>query len=227
VRLITAADDELYGLASVAGKLGTATKLLARLADARQADPADAEAAGRYALASMAVLPSVGIEFAAHARFTAAVEALTETLIMDPGNWLARYSRARLRALFPSSYGAYSMQLSGELTAARDDLEHLIVEQAGCAPEPYFVSTHALAAVVDQMAGEPRPAHRPDLVDVLSACPRRPVRLRALGAVLCEPLATVYHGSADVARGVIGDAMSALYGDQTAVAAAGHRPGRS
>ena len=220
MRLITAADDELYGLASAAGKLGWAAKLVARLEEEHRTEPADSEAACRYALALMAVLPSVGIEFAAHARFTAAVEALGEVLALDQDNWLARYGRARLRALIPSSYGAYSVQMSGELASARDDLNHLLALQAGPARQPYFISTHALAAVIDYLAGEPAPAGRPSLLDELIACPRVQVKLPALGAVLCEPLVTLYAGSAGLERDAIGEVMTALYGDQPAVASA-------
>lgn len=271
MRLISAADDELYGLASAAGKLGRAAKLLDRLAAARNAGPprtgspepasaetgateagptgtgptgtgptgavpagigvagigptgfagtgfADAEAAGRYALALMAVLPSIGVEFAAHARFTATVEAFGDVLTLDPDNWLARYSRARLRALIPSSYGAYSVQVSTEISAARDDLDHLLARQAELVPRPYFISTHALASVLDQLAGESPAAGRPALLEALNACPRVPVGFVALGAVLCEPLATLYAGATDDAeRHAIGEVMSAVYGAQPAV----------
>jgi hypothetical protein len=219
VRLISTADDELYGLASAAGKLGRADKLLGRLAEACRADPADAEAAGRFALAQMAVLPSIGIEFAAHARFTATVESLGDALSLDPDHWLARYSRARLRALIPSSYGTYSVQTSDDLKAARDDLDHLLGRQADLAPQPYFISTHALAAVVDQLGGDPAGDDSPALLDALHAVPRTPIRLVALGAVLCEPLATLYAGSAEgPQRRAIGDVMRAVYGAQPVVA---------
>jgi hypothetical protein len=218
VRLISAADDELYGLASAAGKLGRAAKLLDRLADACRADPTDADAAGRYALALMAVLPSIGIEFAAHARFTATVEALGDVLELEPDHWLARYSRARLRALIPSSYGAYSVQLSGELEAARADLDYLLARQSIVDAPPYFISTHALAMVLDQLGGDPGAPGWPALLDALATCPRVPVRLLALGAVLCEPLATLYAATAaEPARATIGEVMAAVYGAQPAV----------
>jgi hypothetical protein len=219
VRLISAADDELYGLASAAGKLGRAAKLLGRLAEACRGDPTDPEAAGRYALAQMAVLPSVGIEFAAHARFTDTVESLGAVLSLDPDHWLARYSRARLRALIPSSYGTYAVQTSGDLEAARADLDHLLTGQAELPPQPYFISAHALAAVVDQLGGDPAGVDRPALLDALHACPRTPIGLVALGAVLCEPLATLYAGSAEgPQRQAIGEVMRAVYGAQPAVA---------
>jgi hypothetical protein len=225
MRLITSADDELYGLASAAGKLGRAGKLLDRLADARRADPSDVEAAGRYALALMAVLPSVGTEFAAHARFTATIEAFGDVLAVEPDHWLARYGRARLRALIPSSYGTYSVQMADELAAARDDLDHLLARQG--TGQPYFVSAHALAAVIDQLAGEPSPPPgRPELRDALAAAPRVRVALPALGAVLCEPLATLYAGAAEPQRSAIADVMTALYGDQAVVVALHRQPVR-
>jgi hypothetical protein len=220
VRLITPADDELYGLASAAGKLGWAPKLLAKLAAARTCAPADPETAARYALALMAALPSLGVEFEAHSRFTDTIEALGRVLTLDPDNWLCRYSRARLRALIPSSYGAYSVQVSSELKLAQADLEYLLEHQGGLADRAYFISTHALAAVVDHLAGTQAAGGRPALLDALAACPRVPVRLPALNAVLCEPLATVHAGAVDPERAAIGEVMAALYGEQPAVAAA-------
>lgn len=219
MRLITAADDELYGLASAAGKLGWAPKLLAKLAAARHADPADPGAAARYALALMAALPSLGVEFEAHSRFTDTIEALGQVLVLDPDHWLARYSRARLRALIPSSYGAYSVQVSSELKLAREDLDRLLSRQGDLTEQAYFISTHALAAVVDHLAGTQANGRMP-MLDALAACPRVPVRLPALGAVLCEPLATMHAGAVDPERQAIGDVMAALYGDQPAVTAA-------
>ncbi|BCJ76009.1 hypothetical protein CS0771_55530 [Catellatospora sp. IY07-71] len=220
MHLITRADDELYGVASAAGKLGWAPKLLARLADARRAAPADPGAAARYAFALMAALPSLGVEFEAHARFTDTIDALGQALRLDPDNWLARYSRARLRALIPSSYGAYSVQASGELSLAQADLELLLARQGGLPAQAYFVSTHALAAVVDHLAGTPPADGRPPLLDVLAACPRTPVGLPALGAVLCEPLATMHAGAVGPERQAIGEVMAVLYGEQPAVVAA-------
>jgi hypothetical protein len=220
VRLITAADDELYGLASAAGKLGWAAKLLTRLDAARRADPADPEAANKYALALMAALPSLGVEFEAHSRFTDTIDALGRVLQLDPDNWLARYSRARLRALIPSSYGAYTVQVSSELKHARDDLAVLLQRQGDLAEQPYFISTYALTAVVDHLGGTQTAGGRPALMDALNHCPRVPVRLPALGAVLCEPLATLHVGSLDPERAVLTEVMAALYGDQPAVTAA-------
>jgi hypothetical protein len=226
VHLITSDDDDLYGLASAAGKLGRTTKLLARLASDRQADPASAEAASRYALALMAMLPSAGNSLAAHARFTVTIDALGDVLDLDPDHWLARYSRARLRTLTPSSYGSHAVQLESELAAARADVDHLLGWQRLHAGPPYFVSTHALAAMIDYLAGGPAPGgngERPGqaaLRAALAACLRVPVRLPALGAVLCEPLVTLHGVTAGAERAEIGAVMSALYGDQPVVKAA-------
>ncbi len=225
MRLITAADDELYGLVSMAGKLGRATRLLDRLDAERLAGPASAEAAHRYALALMAVLPSIGIELAAHAQFSATAEAFGEVLHLDQDNWLARYGRARLRALIPHSYGSYVVELTGDLADASDDLDYLLDLQAGQVQQPYFVSTHALAAVIDRVVGR-APASRPALAGALAACTGVPAALPALGAVLCEPLVTLYAGSADTERQALGEVMSALYGDQPAVAALRTSPAR-
>jgi hypothetical protein len=225
VRLISTSDDELYGLASIAGKLGRADKLLARLECACSADPLNGDDALRYALAQMAVLPSVEIELGAHARVTATVEALGEVLAIDPENWLARYSRARLRAQIPSSYGAYAVQFSDLLALAAADLEYLIARQADRAPEPYFVSAHALAAVIEQLAENPASAaRRPSLRVALAACPRAPARLPALGSILCEPLVTLYLGADGEFRDEIGAVLFAVYSGQAAVDALRREP---
>lgn len=226
MRLITTADDELYGLASAAGKFGRAGKLLARLEQERAADPGDPEAALRHALAQMAVLPSVGVEFAAHARFTATVEAFGEVLALDPGNWPARYARARLRALTPSSYGAYAVQPAGDLAQALEDLEYLIGAQAGLAPRPYFASAPALAAVIGRLAGTAGPTDRPGLLAALADCPRTPIGLPALGAVLCEPLATLHAGAVGPERRALGEVLAAVYPGQAVVGAAARQPVR-
>jgi hypothetical protein len=56
------------------------------------------------------------------------------------------------------------------------------------------------------------------LLDALRTCPRTPIRLVALGAVLCEPLATLYAGSAEgPQRRAIGEVMRAVYGAQPVV----------
>lgn len=219
MRLITPADDELYGLASAAGKLGRADRLLAMLEGESLARPQDSEAAGRYALAMMAVLPSVSFELAAHAPFTAAIEALGRVLALEPDHWLARYGIARLRALAPGRYGLDAGRVSDELASARRDLDCLIDRQSRFDGQPYFVSTHALAAVLDGLSGNLPTSERPALLDELDACPRVNVRLPALGAVLCEPLVTLHGRAVDRERHAIGDVAFALYGDQAAVAA--------
>lgn len=218
MRLIARADDELYGLASVAAKLGRTGKLLDRLGSADSSDPHDAEAAFAYALARMAMLPVVGAEFEAHAGFTALVEAFGRVLEIEPGHWLARYGRARLRALIPSSYGAFTVQVSGELVNAARDLDELLAYQSRTGWQPYFASGHALAAVVGHLSGDTEScaAHLAVLLD----CPAAPVGLPALGALLCEPLVTLYATGAEPDRRRLGPLTAALYGDQPAVARA-------
>lgn len=223
MRLITRADDELYGLASVAAKLGRTGKLLDRLGSAYASSPDDAEAAFAYALARMAMLPVVGAEFEAHAGFTELVEAFGRVLAIEPGHWLARYGRARLRALIPSSYGAFTVQVSGELTNAAQDLDELLAYQAGTGWQPYFASTHALAAMVGHLSGDADrcATHLAALVE----CPVAPVGLPALGALLCEPVVTLYATSVEPDRQRLGALMAELYGDQAAVARAlGRQP---
>ncbi|MFY1632988.1 hypothetical protein ACN27F_06805 [Solwaraspora sp. WMMB335] len=213
MRAITPADDEVFGLANVAAKLGRVDKVLARIADDHRADPDDPDAACRYALALMA---TVRADIAAHARFTSAIDAFGRVLAVAPQHWLARYSRARLRALVPSTYGSLSVHAPSELAKAAEDLAVLVAAQADQPPQPYFASAYALAAVVDRLVDGDSTGGRSAHLAALDGCPRRPVRLPALGAILCEPLVTLYAGGGPQAAR-IGELMAALYGDQSAV----------
>lgn len=241
MRLITTADEELFGLVSAGAKLGKADQLLTRLADAHQADPDDPEAGFRYALAMMAALPGIGIDMGigigialeAHARFTITVETFGRVLSLVPEHWLARYGRARLQALVPGAYGAlYPSQVAGQFDA-REDLDHLLTQQARSPQQPYFASTYALAVLVDQVLDPEDPDRHEDPdrrashFAALAACPRVPVQLPKLGAVLSEPLVALYHSCGGTDRQTVGEVMSVLYGHQAAVVAARyHQPVR-
>lgn len=223
MRLVTTADDELFGVVSAAAKLGKADRLLSRLQDAHRADPDDPEAAFRFALAMMAALSGRGVdvELEAHARFTTTTEAFGLVLLAAPRHWLARYCRVRLQALVPGAYGAiFSSQASCEFDA-REDLDHLRTQQAQH-PQPYFASTHALAVLVDQLLDIDDADRRASHFAALATCPRLPARLPNLGAVLCEPLVALYHSCEGTDRQIVGEVMSAVYGDQPAVLAARH-----
>lgn len=220
MRLVTAQDDQLYGLAYTAARLGKADELLARFERAHQDDPGDAEAACRYALALMATLSTVGASFEAHARFTFAIEAFERALAAAPDYWLAAYGLARLRALIPSGYGTVPTSGTNLLAEARSGLADLLDRQRAVPYQPYFASTVALAAVVDHLAGEPDPVRWTERMAALAACPRLPVGLPHLGAVLCEPLITLYAECSEPDRSAVGEVMTALYGDHPAVAAA-------
>lgn len=110
VRLITRADDELYSLINTAGKFGRAAKILTTLERECTAAPDDVEVLGRLALAQMAALVGMAGDMGAHAIVTEAIESCGRVLALDPDHWFARYARARLRTLAPSSYGSYTVQ---------------------------------------------------------------------------------------------------------------------
>jgi len=215
MRLIARADDELYGLASVATKLGRIDKLLVRLGEVARSSPDDAGATFTHALAEMAMLTGSAAGLDTHARFTGLIERYGRVLASEPGHWLARYSRARLRALIPSSYGMIADQPSGELSAAAAELAELLDRQAAVEWQPYFASSHALAAVVGYLSGDH--AGSAAQLDRLLACPPARSGLPALGALLCEPLVTLHATSAEPDRTRLRELAAVLYGDQPAV----------
>jgi tetratricopeptide (TPR) repeat protein len=214
VRLIARADDELYGLASVSAKLGRIAPLLERL-DRARSDPADAESSFAFGLAQMAMLNSLPGEFDAHSRFSETIDAFGQVLAVEPRHWLARYGRARLRALIPSSYGNFTVQISSQLDSAAQDLEELLAYQAELEWQPYFASCYALAAVVGYLSGDS--ARCAEQLAELLRCPPTPVGLPSLGALLCEPLVTLHATCLEPDRPLLGQLMAALYGNQSAV----------
>ena len=82
MRLITAADDELFHALSVAAKMGRHSLLLDRLRRRRDAEPGNPEAARPYALGLMAALPTVGDRMESHAWFSHALFASSDLSVL-------------------------------------------------------------------------------------------------------------------------------------------------
>jgi len=222
VRLITSADEELFLTASVAGKLGRTRPLVERLQERYDAAPHEPEAAFEYALALTAALPSITSDFEVHAAFGTIVEILGGVVDAAPDHWLARYCRARLRALVPTSYSVFTIYTESELSKAAVDVGDLVRRQSGQPWVSYFASTHLLAAFIQRMADEsgtavdlPMPAA--ELVGAVTGRPHRPVAFPALGAMLCEPFVALYDLWDGPQRARLGEVMAALFPGQPAV----------
>jgi hypothetical protein len=222
VRLITPADEEIFQTVSLAGKLGRAAPVLEKFERRYHADPGDPDAAFGYALALTAALPSVTTDFEIHAAFGATIEVLGEVVSAVPDHWLARYCRARLRALVPSSYSVFTIHTESELAKAAADLNELLAAQSGQPARPYFASPCVLAAVVRCSAEETGTpvGDGPDRAELLAAAagqPRARVPYPALGAMLCEPFIALHDRSTGSERDLAGDLMATMFPDQVAV----------
>jgi hypothetical protein len=146
MRLIMGEDDELFVAVSMASRLGRAERLLERMEEHCRKDPEDPEAAFRYALGLLAVLPATGSELAAYGRFGAAADALTRVVAAVPDHWLARFLRIRLRCLLAAQREALREPAETELSAADTEVDQLIDLQSRGEWQPYFASTYLLAA---------------------------------------------------------------------------------
>jgi hypothetical protein len=197
MRLIEAADDELFEAVSLAAKLGRADNLLERLERRHYERPDDSRAAFSYALALLAVLPTTGSEIEVHGRFGAAADALDAVVAAVPEHWLARYLRIRLRCLLVTGGVTLQTVADEELKQANAELDELIDLQSQTGWQPYFSSTLLLAARLAAFPGQT--GRSPEQVtELLAQADRHPMPqlpFRALGMLLREPV-TGAHGLA-------------------------------
>lgn len=230
MRLITRADENLFHTVTVATKLGRAKAIVDRLGARYDDDWDSVDAAFPYALAMVAVLQTSGTDFEKHAGYTDVIETLGDVLHADPDHWLARYCRARIRALIPTSYSVYRNYVVGERGKAVRDADELIERQSMAPAQPYFACTYLLAARMaledtalegtesgtagDAGDGVDRAA---GLIERAAALPADAVPFPALAAILCEPFVACYSQPAVPSRALVGDLMSALFPEVPAV----------
>jgi hypothetical protein len=70
-----------------------------------------------------------------------------------PDDWLARYCRARLRAMIPGAYGVVA-NVADELAMAAEDLDQLIQRQSYEPWLGYFASAYLLDAFVGRLTAD-------------------------------------------------------------------------
>ena len=218
MRLIGGDDEQLFHTVTIAARLGKSDRIVDRLAAAYDENWDDPETGFRYALALIAVLQVSKDDLAKHAGYTQAMEALDDVLAASPEHWLARYCRARLRAVIPSSYGNLREYLGGEQGKALADIEELIRSQEGVAWQPYFAAAYVLAAQVS--AGQGDEAAATERLGEVGGRPRAALRYAALGSLLSEPYLTLYHSGARRLAGAVAPMMADLCPDNPVVAAA-------
>lgn len=189
MRLIEAADDELFEAVSLAGKLRRADNLLERLERRHYASPEDPRAAFSYALALVAVLPTTDSDIEAHGRFGAAADALDGVIAAEPDHWLARYLRIRLRCLLVTGPSTLAAVAEEELKRANDELDELIDRQSRVEWQPYFSGAFALAARLAAVPGphERTPEQIADLLARANGHSADQLPFRALGVLFREP----------------------------------------
>jgi len=222
VRLITAADEQLYQAVSLAIRFGRAGKLTGQFQQRYEEAWDDPEVSFQYALALMATLQSIRSGVDGHRTYSAVMETLGDVLSAAPDNWLARYSRARLRALVPTAFTVYQMFVEHERNMANEDLRELAERQSGVAWQPYFACTHMQFAFVASQTEDWPTVHKH--IELAAAQPPAPVGLPSLGAMLCEPFLAV-HGVVEAEhRAAVGDLMATMFAEQETVTTALHQP---
>jgi len=190
MRLIEPADDELFAAASMAARLGGADRLLGRLEESCYEHPEDPDAAFRYALALLAVLPTTGSEIRAYGRLSAVADALDQVVAAVPGHWLARLLRIRIRCLLTVSRGMLQAEEDAELGKADSEIDESIDAQSRVGWQPYFSSAFLLAAHLAEWPGRPGQELRrgAELRARAQLGHGGPMPFRALAALLGEPV---------------------------------------
>src|SRR3954447_7697186 len=185
MRLITTADENLYQAVFLAVKFGRAGKLVDRFQLAYEDHWDDPEVSFEYALALMATLHNIRTDADGHRTYNVAMETLGDVLSSAPDHWLARYSRARLRALVPTGFSIYKIFVDHERNMANEDLNLLAEYQAAVPWQPYFACTSMQLAFVASQTEDWPTVH--GHIEAARERTAAPVRLPALGSMLCEP----------------------------------------
>jgi hypothetical protein len=116
---ITRADDDLFGTAVMAARLGRAGPLIEHVRQRYNEEWDDPTAGLPFALTMFALLQSGGEELHEQFNFTDIVETLSDLLYHEPGHWLGRYLRIHVRTMLPTD-GEYQNYMVAERVRAAD-----------------------------------------------------------------------------------------------------------
>lgn len=214
MHLIAAEEEELYQTLSLAGRMGKSQLVKKRLEQRYEEAWANPQASFPYALALTAELQDPRPRLEKHLVYGSAIEVLDDVIYAED-HWLARYLRARLRALIPRGYRDFTVYVDSERRKGQKELYELIDRQSKVQWQPYFASTYLLAAARACTETAEREAGR--LIAEAKAHPARPVPFHALGSLLCEPFLTVLEQVSGMQRQAVARLMSELFPDQQAV----------
>lgn len=213
---ITQADEDLFGTAIAAARLGRIGAIIERLRTRYDEDWDDPAAGLPYALAMLALLQSSRGNLPEQLDITELVETLGDLLYHEPDHWLGRYLRIHIRALLPTD-GEYRRYMVAERVRAAEDARELIERQSRTAWQPWFTCSYILAA---WLAWQSDPEDRDQvaaLVTAAAAAPCVPVRFPSLGSVMCSAFLWCYDKPDLPERDTVGALAGLIFPDHPTV----------
>jgi hypothetical protein len=213
---ITKADDDLFGTAVLATRLGRAGPLIEHLRKRYHDEWDDPMAGVPFALAMFALVQSGRTEISAEFNFTDIIETFGDLLYDEPNHWLGRYLRIHARTLLPTD-GEYQNYMVAERVRAAEDVQELIDRQSRTAWQPWFTCTYITAA---RLAWQTNPADLDAIAGLVTAAaelPCAPVRFPSLGSVLCSSFFLYYDQPELPERDTVGALMGLIFPDHLTV----------
>lgn len=212
---VTAADEQLFGTALMASRMGRVRPILAKLRKRYEEEWDNPQAGFPYALAMVGLLMSGREDRLQEFDYTEVVETLSDLLYHEPDHWLGRFLRIQTRTLLPTEADEYKAYITAERTRAAEDAEELIARQAESDWRPWYACAYLLAARleweggrdVDKVAG---------LITAAAAHPSPPVPFPSLGGIMCEAFVWYYVEPDVPERETAGRLMDALFPGQPA-----------
>lgn len=211
---ITRADEELFGTALMAARLGRVRGIVAQLRKRYEQEWDDPQAGFPYALALVAILMS-GRDDHQEFDYTEVVETLSDLLYQEPDHWLGRFLRIHTRTLLPTQTDEYPAYIAAERTRAAEDAAELITRQARSDWQPWYACAYLLSARL-AWEGERDADRAAGLVAAAAAHPASPIVFPSLGGIMCEAFVWYYSEPGAPDREAVGRLMDALFPAQPA-----------
>jgi hypothetical protein len=210
---ITREDEQLFGAALMAAKMGRIRPILAKLRKRYEEEWDNPQAGYPYALAMVGLLMSGREDRLEDFDYTEVVETLSDLLYHEPDHWLGRFLRIQTRTLLPTDADEYQQYIAAERTRAAEDAAELIARQADSDWQPWYACAYLLAARLE-WEGERDVAKVGELITAAAAHPATPVPFGSLGGVMCEAFAWYYVEPGVPELETAGTLMDALFPGQ-------------
>lgn len=213
---ITRADEELFSTLIMAARLGRVERIISHLAERYEKEWDNPVAGFPYALSMLAALQSGRADLQEHFDYTEIVETLSDLLYNQPDHWLGRYLRIHVRMMLPTDAEEHRGYIAAERARAAEDAAELIEQQDSAVWQPWFASTHLVAARF-VWESERDPERVAALVSAAATRTVEPMGFHSLGSIAREAFLWYHHESGLPHQDTVAAMMGTLFPDQPSV----------